>query len=73
MIKVNAARCAGVDIISYLVEQLVKDGSDVVCEDATFDAYLGKTFNVVHIGDVIEYVSYPSRILNFTKCHLVPG
>ena len=73
MIKDNAARCVGVDIISDLVEQLVKDGFDVVCEDATSDAYLGQTFDVVYIGDVIEYVSYPSRLLNFAKRHLVPG
>lgn len=73
LIKDNAARCVGVDIISDLVEQLVNDGFDVVCEDATSDTYLGQTFDVVHIGDVIEHVSDPTRLLNFAKRHLVPG
>ncbi len=73
LIKDNAAQCVGVDIISDLVERLVKDGFDVVCEDATSDAYLGQTFDVVHIGDVIEHVSDPTRLLKFAKCHLVSG
>lgn len=73
LIKDNAARCVGVDIIEDLVVSLVAKGFDVVCEDATSDAYLGQTFDVVHIGDVIEHVTDPSRLLLFAARHLAPG
>jgi len=73
LIKDNAARCVGVDIIEDLVQALVAKGFDVVCQDATSDAYLGETFDVVHIGDVIEHVPDPTRLLAFAARHLAPG
>lgn len=73
LIKDNAARCVGVDIVEDLVEALVAKGFDVVCQDATSDAYLGQTFDVVHIGDVIEHVNDPTRLLAFAKRHLSRG
>lgn len=73
LIKDNAARCVGVDIIEDLVEALVEKGFDVVCQDATSDAYLGQTFDVVHIGDVIEHAPDPTRLLAFASRHLAPG
>jgi len=41
LIKDNAYRCVNVDIIDDLVEALVPKGFDVVCQDATSDAYVG--------------------------------
>ena len=73
LIKDNAARCVGVDIIEDLIEALVSKGFDCVCQDATSDAYLGQTFDVVHIGDVIEHVPDPTRLLAFASRHLSPG
>jgi hypothetical protein len=59
LISNNAKKCLGVDIISDLVRELVAQGFNVVCEDATSEAYLGEEFDIVHIGDVIEHVSDP--------------
>lgn len=73
LIKEKAARCVGVDIIEDLVRALVEKGFDVVCQDATSDTHLGETFDVVHIGDVIEHVPDPSRLLKFAARHLAPG
>ncbi len=73
IIKDNASRCVGVDIIDDLVKDLVAAGFDVVCQDATSDVHLGQTFDLVHIGDVIEHVPDPTRLLAFASRHLAPG
>lgn len=73
LIHENASRCVGVDIIQDLVKELVSKGFDVRCEDATSDKFLGETFDMVHIGDVIEHVPSPQRLLEFGARHLKPG
>lgn len=73
LIHENASKCVGVDIIEDLVRELVEGGFDVVCQDATSDAFLGQTFDVVHIGDVIEHVADPQRLLSFAARHLSDG
>ena len=73
LIHEKASRCVGVDIIKDLVEDLVTKGFDVRCEDATSDAFLGETFDIVHIGDVIEHVPNPQRLLEFGARHLNEG
>lgn len=73
LIRENASRCVGVDIIQDLVEDLVSKGFDVRCEDATSDSFLGETFDIVHIGDVIEHVPNPQRLLQFGARHLNKG
>lgn len=73
IIRENASRCVGLDIIEDLVKDLVAKGYDVRCQDATSDAFIGETFDVVHIGDVIEHVSNPQRLLEFAARHLKPA
>lgn len=73
LIRDHATKCLGVDIIEDLVHKLVKQGFNVVCQDATSDAYLGEKFDVIHIGDVIEHVPDPQRLLAFAARHLMPG
>lgn len=73
IIKENAKRCVGLDILEDLVAALAKKGFDVLCQDATSDAFIGETFDLVHIGDVIEHVSDPAKLLAFAARHLAPG
>ena len=56
-----------------MVQELVAEGFNVVCEDATSDVYLGEKFDIVHIGDVIEHVSDPQRLLAFAARHCSQG
>lgn len=65
-----AKSCVGVDILSDLVDETNKRGYNVVCMDATSDNYLGKKFDVVNIGDVIEHVDNPVKLIKFAKRHL---
>lgn len=73
LIQQHASRCVGVDIIEDLVQELVRSGYDVRCQDATSDTFLGETFDIVHVGDVIEHVDNPQRLLEFCARHLSPG
>ncbi|MEK6958769.1 MAG: class I SAM-dependent methyltransferase [archaeon] len=68
-----AKSCKGVDILPKLVDKLNAEGYDFVLTDATSDTYLGKKFDVVNIGDVIEHVDDPVRLLKFAKRHLKKG
>ena len=72
LIKESAARLVGVDVIEDLVQALVEKGFEVVCQDATSDAFLGETFDIVHVGDVIEHVADPQRLLAFAARHVAP-
>lgn len=73
LIRDNSSKCLGVDIIEDLVHELVAQGFNVVCQDATSNIFLGEEFDVVHIGDVIEHVPDPQRLLSFAARHLKPG
>lgn len=68
-----ARRCVGVDIIEHLVAELNARGFNVVCADATSDRDLGERFEVAFIGDVLEHVTNPDRLLGFAARHLAPG
>jgi SAM-dependent methyltransferase len=69
-IKANAEYCLGLDIIEDLVVELNKRGYDVINMDATSDEYIGQKFDIINIGDVIEHVNDPVKLLNFAKRHL---
>jgi len=69
----RARRCLGVDIIEPLVKELNARGYEVVCADATSDQDLGERFDVVFIGDVLEHVNDPTRLLRFGARHLSSG
>jgi SAM-dependent methyltransferase len=66
----NAKSILGVDNDKDLVSQLVANGHNFVCLDATSDDYIGQKFDFVYIGDVIEHVDSPVNLIRFAKRHL---
>lgn len=48
-------------------------GYDIRVCDATSETDPGKTFDVVVLGDVIEHVSNPVKLIEFAIRHLEPG
>jgi 2-polyprenyl-3-methyl-5-hydroxy-6-metoxy-1,4-benzoquinol methylase len=65
-----AKKVTGLDIIKKDVDKMVSNGYDFVCMDATSEKYLGKKFDIVNVGDVIEHVDNPVALLKFCKRHL---
>ena len=72
-IKQVSKYALGVDILEHEVNVLKDRGFDVECVDATSDRYLGQKFDVVIIGDVIEHVNDPVKLVVFAKRHLNKG
>ncbi|HEX6689984.1 MAG TPA: class I SAM-dependent methyltransferase [Burkholderiales bacterium] len=68
-----ARRCVGVDILEDLVRELNQRGFNVVCVDATSEKDIGERFEVAFIGDGLEHVNDPTRLLRFAARHLAPG
>jgi 2-polyprenyl-3-methyl-5-hydroxy-6-metoxy-1,4-benzoquinol methylase len=68
-----ARRCVGVDILEDLVRELNERGFNVVCVDATSEQDIGERFEVAFIGDVLEHVNDPTRLLRFAARHVMPG
>lgn len=62
--------CLGIDIIENLINKLDKLGYNVKLVDATSDTDLGDKFDIVNIGDVIEHVNDPVKLLQFSGRHL---
>jgi 2-polyprenyl-3-methyl-5-hydroxy-6-metoxy-1,4-benzoquinol methylase len=69
----RAARCVGIDILADLVKELNARGFNVVCADATSERDIGERFELAFIGDVLEHVNDPTRLLRFAARHLKPG
>ncbi len=69
-IKQVSSYCLGIDIIEKLIVKLIKLGYNVKCVDATSEINLEMKFNVVNIGDVIEHVNDPVKLLLFSGRHL---
>jgi 2-polyprenyl-3-methyl-5-hydroxy-6-metoxy-1,4-benzoquinol methylase len=69
-IKEHAAHVLGVDIIADKIELLKHRGFNVKQVDATSDDDLGERFDRVVIGDVIEHVDNPVRLLQFAGRHV---
>lgn len=72
-LKDVCSELTGVDILAEPVLELNKRGYDIRLCDATSDTYLGKKFDIVVLGDVIEHVSNPINLLHFAARHLKPG
>ena len=67
----NAAkRIVGCDVLPEEVEYLQQLGYDVRLVDGTSDADIGERFETVFVGDVIEHVGDPVRLLSFGARHL---
>ena len=73
LIAQHAGYCLGIDILADEVDGLRASGYNVRVADATSDEDLGERFEVVFIGDVLEHVDNPVRLLAFARRHLEPG
>jgi SAM-dependent methyltransferase len=71
-IKKFASRLVGIDILEEPVNHLRSLGFDVRVMDATSDTDIGERFERVVIGDVIEHVDDPVRLIKFAARHLAP-
>ena len=69
-IAASADYCLGIDILSNLVDDLKGRGFNVLCADAASDEDLNDRFDIIFIGDVIEHVNDPVKLLSFAKRHL---
>ena len=69
----HASSIVGIDILEPEVEYLRQRGYDVQVCDATSDTDLGKRFDTVYAGDVIEHVDNPVSLLSFAQRHLAAG
>lgn len=73
LISEHASKVVGIDILDEYVDELKKRGFDIRLCDATSEEYLGEKFDVIIIGDVIEHVENPVKLLRFALRHLEPG
>ena len=71
-VKERASHVLGIDIVPSGIEFLKQRGFNVRLSDATSDEDLGERFERVVIGDVIEHVNNPVRLLQFAGRHLAP-
>lgn len=72
-IRKHARRLVGIDILEAPVTHLRSLGYDVRLVDATSDFDMGERFERIVIGDVIEHVDDPIRLIKFAARHLAPG
>lgn len=66
----QASKAVGLDIVEEYVQILNNRGFDMRVCDATSDEYLGERFDLVILGDVIEHVENPVKLLRFALRHL---
>jgi 2-polyprenyl-3-methyl-5-hydroxy-6-metoxy-1,4-benzoquinol methylase len=69
ILREQAAYLVGLDCEKEQVEQLRKEGYNVVCADAT-DFNLGQQFDLVFAGEIIEHLTCPGKLLACAKRHL---
>ncbi len=67
-----ASYCLGLDILREEIEALKRAGYNVRVADATSEEDLGERFDIAFIGDVVEHVDDPVRLLHFAARHLAP-
>ncbi len=65
----RAKSVLGIDIVESEVEKLQKRGYSIICADA-MTASLGKTFDVIVAGEIIEHVVNPGALLTNMRRHL---
>jgi SAM-dependent methyltransferase len=65
-----AKSCIGLDIDKSGVEHMKAMGYDVVHADATSEIDLGKSFDTIIAGDVIEHVDNIGGLIRFSSNHL---
>jgi SAM-dependent methyltransferase len=70
-IRKASATCVGVDYLAHDVERLRELGYDIVVGDVLSDEPPG-TFEVVVLGDLIEHLENPVRLLEYAAAALEP-
>lgn len=73
IIRSSCRSSLGIDILEEGVSHLAGLGYEVALVDATSERDLGRRFDVVHIGDVIEHVDNPVAMLRFARRPLAEG
>ena len=71
-IREVSAGCVGVDYLTGDVDRLRSLGYDIVTGDVLHDDPPG-TFDVVVLGDLIEHLENPLRVLEYAAAALEPG
>jgi 2-polyprenyl-3-methyl-5-hydroxy-6-metoxy-1,4-benzoquinol methylase len=66
----HASHTVGIDIEEEYVKAVKERGFDVRVCDATSGEFLGETFDVVVLGDVIEHVENTIDLIRFSLRHL---
>lgn len=69
----TARTLLGVDINEPAVQAMRRLGYEVVLADATSDVDVGKRFDRIIIGDVIEHVGNLDGLMRFASRHLAPN
>ena len=64
-----AGDAVGIDILEEAVARLNHQGYNVICADAT-SLHLGRTFDVVVCGDIIEHLANPLDLLISVSLHM---
>jgi SAM-dependent methyltransferase len=67
-----SSSCVGVDYLTHDVQQLNALGYDIVVGDVLRDDPPG-TFEIVIVGDLIEHLENPLRVLEYAAAALEPG
>ena len=70
LVAQTSSHVVGIDILEEYIEVLRQRGFDIRFCDATSDTFLGETFDIVIIGDVIEHVDNPVSLIRFSLRHL---
>ena len=65
--------CLGIDIVEPSVDYLQQKGYNIQLCDATSELYLGRRFDIIFAGDVIEHVDSPHLLMSFVRRHLEPN
>jgi 2-polyprenyl-3-methyl-5-hydroxy-6-metoxy-1,4-benzoquinol methylase len=72
LVEQAASEAVGIDIDAGTVEALLAEGHDVQLADAQ-DFDLGRTFDVVFAGEIIEHLDDVHGFLTSVRRHLGPG
>jgi len=72
-IRKRARVCLGIDVLEEQVRLLSARGYRVACVDAASEVDLGERFERVVLGEIMEHVDNPVRLLQFARRHLVSG
>jgi SAM-dependent methyltransferase len=71
ILRERAAYLVGLDYEKEEVEELRKEGYNVVCADAS-DFELNDRFELIVAGEIIEHLTCPGKLLACAKRHLAP-